>query len=324
MRRRDLILGLGGAAFARPLAACAQQKAIPVIGFLSSVSPYEPRAFLEGLGATGYVAGQNVAIEYRWAEGHLDRLPALAADLVTRKVDVIVAAGGASPALAAKEATATIPIVFTTAGFPIEFGLVANLARPGGNVTGFSTEAGGSLNQKRFELLSELVSPAKVFALLVNPDSQFAKRVVATIEAAARAKGVELHIIEAVNKSEIDAAFATAVSLGAGGLLVADNPFFTPQTALLVALAARYRVPVMYFQRGFVDAGGLISYSAKFADLYRGAGVYVGRILKGERPADLPVQQPTIFELVLNLKTAKALGLAVPQSILARADEVIE
>jgi putative ABC transport system substrate-binding protein len=324
MRRRELIFLLGGATTARPLAARAQRKAMPVIGFLSSVSPNEPRSFLEGLGATGYVTGQNVAIEYRWAEGHLDRLPALAADLVTRKVDVIVAAGGSSPALAAKQATATIPIVFTTVGTPVEIGLVASLARPGGNVTGFSADPENSLMQKRFELLTELVSQTKVFALLVNPDSRFATRVVASVEAAAHAKGMELRVVEARNKSEIDAAFATLVSLRAGALVVADDPFFSPQMAQLLALEARYAVPVMYFARGFVDAGGLISYSAKFVDLYRGAGVYVGRILKGEKPADLPVQQPTRFELVINLKTAQALGLTVPPALLARADEVIE
>jgi putative ABC transport system substrate-binding protein len=299
---------------------------MPVVGYLSSASPDEgePRAaaFRRGLAESGYVAGQNVAIEYRWAEGHNDRLPALAADLVTRKVDVIATAGGFRPARAAKEATTTIPIVFSC-GMPVELGLVASLARPGGNLTGISNFT-GELMPKRFELLSELVPQASVIALLVNPNSMATKDMVKELQDAARTKGVELSVLKASNESEIDAAFASLVQSPAGALLIAADPYLNNRREQLVALAARYAVPTMHEWRESVVAGGLISYGTSIPGVHRQVGVYVGRVLAGEKPADLPVQQPTRFELVVNLKTANALGLTIPQSILARADEVIE
>jgi putative ABC transport system substrate-binding protein len=317
---------LGGAAVAWPLAARAQQKPMPIIGYLSpgSPGPLAPSlaALRQGLSDTGYVEGQNVVIEYRWAEGSYDRLPALAADLVGRSVDVIVTSGGNAPALAAKNATSTIPIVFT-GGDPVAAGLVASLARPGGNLTGMKfmeTE----LMPKQFELLSDLVPQAHVMAMLVNPTSSNAALIIGDMEEAARAKGVQLHLLKAANESEIDAAFASLGQLHAGALLVAGNLVFFSQREQLVALAARRAVPAIYERREFVASGGLISYGTNFTAVGRQAGAYVGRILAGAKPADLPVQQPTRFELVINLKTAKALGLSVPQAILARADEVIE
>ena len=280
-------------------------------------------AFRQGLSETGYVEGQNVAIEYRWAEGRYDRLPALAADLVGRKVDVIVTSGGDPAALAAKNATSTIPIVFTVGGDPVAAGLVASLARPGGNLTGVSILA-VELMPKRLELLSELVPQARVIALLVNPNNPNAERIMRDVQEAARAKGVQLHILKAGTESEIDAAFASLVQLQAGALVVGADPFFNSRREQLVALAARHAVPAIYEWREFAAAGGLISYGASLTAAYRQVGIYAGKILKGAKPADLPVQQPTTFELVVNLKTAKALGLTVPPSILARADEVIE
>ena len=283
-------------------------------------------AFAKGLSETGYVEGQNVAIEYRWAEGHPDRLPALAADLVAQKLDVIVAVAGNAPARAAKRATSTIPIVFTSVQDPIESGLVASLARPGGNLTGFVFSP-ADLDPKRLELLSELVPQAEIIGLLVHPSEQNSppfERYTREMQDAARAKGVQLLVLEARSGNEIDAAFASLVRLHAGALVVASDPFFTQRNEQLVALAAHYAVPATYHGRWFVAAGGLISYGARVQDLYRGAGAYVGRILAGSKPTDLPVQQATTFELVVNLKTAEALGLAVPPSILARADEVIE
>jgi putative ABC transport system substrate-binding protein len=277
-------------------------------------------AFHEGLNETGYVEGQNVAIEYRWADGHFERLPALAADLVTRKVDVIVTVAGNTSALAAKTATSTIPIVFTSVINPVESGLVGSLARPGANLTGFTGDP-NPLEPKRLELLSELVPNAEVFGLLVRPVSE---RTIRNVEEAARAKGVKLQILRVSNESEIDGVFASLVELHVGALVVASDPFFTERRDQLVALAARFAVPAIYHLRGFVTAGGLISYGTPTLDWYRGSGTYVGRILAGANPADLPVQQPTRFELVINLKTAKALGLTVPLSILGRADEVIE
>ena len=326
MNRRELMLLLGGAA-AWPLAARAQQKAMPVIGWLSSASPgpFAPfvAAFRQGLSETGYVEGQNVAIEYRWAEGRYDRLPALAADLVGRKVDVIATSGGTSPALAAKGATSTIPIVFETGADPVEKGLVASFARPGGNLTGFSILT-AELMPKRFELISEMVPQAKMIALLANPNNLAAERMMRDVQEAARAKGVQLHILKTGAEDEFEAAFAALVQSHAGALLVGNDPFFFSRRKELVALAARHAVPAMYEWREFVEAGGLISYGTSFAAVNRQVGVYAGKILKGAKPADLPIQQPTRFELIINLSTAKALGLTVPHSILARADEVIE
>ncbi len=328
MNRRELILLLGGALTA-PRALRAQQKAMPVIGVLGSASPRggaasapSVTALRQGLSETGYVEGQNLAIEYRSAEGHYDRLPALAADLVGRKVDVIATSGGASSALAAKAATSTIPIVFVAAD-PVGVGLVASLARPGRNLTGFSILS-SELTPKRLELLSELVPQARVIALLVNQNSPSAERLIGDVQEAARAKGVQLPILRASTESEIDAAFASLIELHAGGLVVAADPFLSNRREQLVALAARHAVPAIYIERQGVEAGGLISYGMSFAAAFRQAGIYVGRILKGAKPADLPVQQPTTFELIVNLKTAAALGLTVPPSILARADEVIE
>jgi len=326
MRRRELMLLLGGAMMAAR-AVRAQQKAMPVIGWLSSASPgpFAPfvAAFRQGLSETGYVEGQNVAIEYRWAEGRYDRLPALAADLVGRKVDVIATSGGTSPALAAKGATSTIPIVFETGTDPVEKGLVASFARPGGNLTGFSILT-AELMPKRFELISEMVPQAKMIALLANPNNLAAERMMRDVQEAARAKGVQLHILKTGAEDEFEAAFAALVQSHAGALLVGNDPFFFSRRKELVALAARHAVPAMYEWREFVEAGGLISYGTSFAAVNRQVGVYAGKILKGAKPADLPIQQPTRFELIINLSTAKALGLTLPHSILARADEVIE
>ena len=326
MRRRDFIIVLAGAMTAAPVVR-AQQKAMPVIVFLGSTSPgpYAPfvAAFRQGLSETGYVEGQNVAIEYRWAEGRYDRLPALAADLVSRKVDVIAASGGEVSAFAAKNATSTIPILFI-AGDATAAGLVASLARPGGNLTGVSILA-DELMAKRLELLSELVPQARVIALLVNPnEGRIAERIIRGVQEAARTKGVLLHILKAGTENEIDAAFATLVQLHAGALLVGAGPFFASQRDRLVALASRHAIPAMYELREFAAASGLTSYGPSLTGIYRQVGIYVGKILNGTKPGDLPVQQPTKFELVVNLKAAKALGLTVPHSILARADEVIE
>jgi putative tryptophan/tyrosine transport system substrate-binding protein len=327
MRRRELMLMLGTAMTAAP-ALRAQQKAMPVIGFLSIASPgpsYEPlvAALRQGLSDAGYVEGQNVAIEYRWAEGRQDRLTALAADLVGRKVDVIATSGGESSALAAKNATSTIPIVFAVGTDPVEDGLVASLARPGGNLTGV-TFMMTELNPKRLELLSELVPQARVITLLVNPNNPSTERTMREVQQAARAKGVQLHILKAGTESEIDAAFVSFVQLHASALLVGQDSFFASRREQLVALASRNAVPAIYENREYVAAGGLISYGTSLAATSRQAGIYVGKILKGAKPADLPVQRPTRFELVVNLNTASALGLAVPPSILSRADEVIE
>jgi putative ABC transport system substrate-binding protein len=327
MRRRDLLLllvtGMMGARAAR-----AQQKAMPVIGFLSLASPgpFSPfvAAFRQGLSENGYTEGQNVAIEYRWAEGRHDRLPELAADLVARQVDVILTSGGPVPARAAKNATTTIPIVFI-AGDPIGEGLVASLARPSGNLTGVSIMT-TELMPKRIELLSELVPEAKVIALLVNPNTG-AERMQAMIQAvqeAVRVKGMQLQIIKAGSASEIETGFAILGQSQASALAVSNDPFFNNRRDQLVALAARYAVPAIYAGRDSVVAGGLVSYGSSTTGAYRRAGAYVSRILAGAKPADLPVEQPMTFELVVNLKTAKALALTVPPSILFRADEVIE
>jgi putative ABC transport system substrate-binding protein len=328
MRRRELVLLLGVATTA-PRALRAQQKLMPVIGYLSSLSPgpFAPRvaAFRQGLSETGYIEGQNVAIEYRWAEGHYDRLPALAADLVGRTVDVIVTNG--TPGIqAAKSATSTIPIVFTQVSDPVGMGLVASLARPGGNLTGFSNIT-TELTPKRLELLCELVPQARVIALLVNPNNAYTEPMVPVVQEAARVKGLQLDILKAGAESEIDAAFASLGQLHVGALVVGSDAFLFSRREQLVALAARYAVPAIYEAREFVATGGLISYGPSLAILTgmdRQAGIYAGRILKGEKPADLPVQPPARFELVINLKTAKALGLTVPPILLAQADEVFE
>jgi putative ABC transport system substrate-binding protein len=317
---------LAGAA-AYPLLAGAQQKAMPVIGYLSSSGSPDSTApslaaFREGLSATGNVEGQNVAIEYRWAEGHYDRLPALAADLVGRKVDVI-ATGGMPSALAAKSATSTIPIVFLIGTDPVELSLVKSLARPSGNLTGVTMIA-TELMPKRLELLSELVPRARMIALLVNPNNASAEPQSRDVQEAARAKGVQLPILKAGTESEIDAAFVSLVQLHAGALVVGTDSLFISRREQLVALAARHAVPAIYEFRDFAADGGLISYGPSLTAGFRQVGINTGRILAGAKPADLPVQQPTTFELVVNLKTAKALDLTVPPSILARADEVIE
>jgi putative tryptophan/tyrosine transport system substrate-binding protein len=323
MKRREIITLLCGAAM-WPLAARAQQKAMPVIGYLGAGSPGPSApfvaAFHKGLGESGYVEGKNVAIEYRFAEGRDDQLPVLAADLIGRKVDVIVTFGGGAPR-AAKAASQTIPIVFAIGGDPIAIGLVASLARPGGNVTGVSW-LGGELTSKRLELVSELVPHARAIALLVNPNNP--QRMVREMQEAARAKGVQLPILYAGSKSEIDAAFASLVQGTADALVVTAEPFINSRREQIVALAARHAVPAIYGIREYAAAGGLISYGASLSAAYRQVGIYAGTILKGAKPADLPVQQSAIFELVVNLNTAKALGLTVPPSILSRADEVIE
>jgi putative ABC transport system substrate-binding protein len=323
-RRALLVLVSGAIAVARPL--FSQQKATPVIGFLSSTSPGPfasyVAAFGQGLSQTGWVEGQNVAIEYRWAEGHYDRLPALAADLVDHKVAVIATSGGDFSALAAKNATSSIPIVFLGGGDPVEQGLVASLAAPGGNLTGV-TLITVELWGKRVELISELVPETSTLAQLVNPKWPNAERTTAAVHEAAHAKGLLHRILEASTESDIDTAFASLTERHPRALLVGD-PSFLSRREQIVALAARYAVPTIYDWREYVSAGGLISYGTNLTDTYRNVGTYVGKILKGAKPADLPVQQPTTFELVVNLKTAKALGLTVPPSILARADEVIE
>ena len=329
MRRREFSTLLGGAATAStvwPSPLGAQQKATPVIGYLGTTTPGQSApnvaAFRHGLSETGYAEGQNVAVEYRWVEGRLDRIPAFTADLVARKVDLIVA-GADLAAQAAKNATSTIPIVFIAGRDPVEQGLVASLARPGGNLTGVSFLT-RELNAKRFELLRELVPQARGIALLVNPNNPSFEFVVKAVEQAARAKGVQLHILKASIENEIDAAFTSLVRQQAGALVVSSDPFFNSRRELLVALAARHTVPTIYEWRAFVVEGGLISYGTSITAIFRQVGIYAGRILKGAKPADLPVVHPTTLELVVNLKTAKALDLTIPPSILSRADELIE
>jgi len=326
MRRREFITLLGGAA-AWPLTVHGQQPAMPVVGFLNGGSPDlfadRVRAFLQGLSETSYVEGRNVAIEYRWAEGQYDRLPALAADLVRRQVTVIAAADGTPSALAAKAATATIPIVFRTGADPVAVGLVAGLARPGGNLTGVTT-LNMEVGPKRLELLHELVPAATLVAFLVNPTNPTAQTVLKAHEAAARTLGLKLHVLHASADPDLDAVFGSLVQLRAGGLVIAPDIFFGSRSERLAALTLRHAVPTIYQFRQFVAAGGLMSYGGSAADSYRQAGVYTGRILKGEKPADLPVEQATKVELMINLKTARALGLDIPPMLLARADEVIE
>jgi putative ABC transport system substrate-binding protein len=325
MKRRQFILAFGGAAASVPFAACAQQKPMPVIGYFHFATPaYTPMAasFLGGLKEAGFVEGQNVTIEYRWAEGHYDRLPAMAADLVARKVDLI-AAFGPPVARAAKNATSTIPIVFEVGNDAVEAGLVASLARPGGNATGLSILF-TQLTSKRLDLLCELIPQAKGIALLVNPNSPTAAPSIQGAQEAASARGVRLSILNASTESEIDAAFANFASTQADGLIIAADPFFDTRREQLVTPAAHYKVPTIYFEREFSTVGGLISYGSSLPAAYRQMGIYAGRILKGEKPADLPVEQPTKFEMAINLKTANALGLTVPPRLISTADEVIE
>jgi putative ABC transport system substrate-binding protein len=324
MRRREFIALAGGAAVAWPLAARAQQKAMPVIGYLGSTSPGPYLAmYSQGLSEMGYIEGQNVAIEYRWAEGRVDRLPALAADLVDRKVDLIAAFGGLASARAAKNATSTTPIVFLIGTDPVADGLAVSFNRPGGNLTGVSLLI-LALYAKRLEMISELVPRARVIDLLVNPDGMNAEGVITEAQEAARTRGLQLRIWRADLETEIDAAFSALVQRRADALIVSANPSFDTRRDQLLSLAARHAIPAIYAWRDFAAAGGLISYGASLGDVNRQLGIYAGKILKGAKPADLPVQQPTRFELVINLKTANALGLTVPPSILARADEVIE
>ncbi len=321
MRRREFIAVLGGAIAAWPVTVRAQR---PIIGFLTSRTPrqaeYLVAAIREGLKEVGYIEGQNVAIEYRYAESQYDRLPALAADLVGRQVDVIVAGGTSGPAIAA---TKTIPIVFTTGFDPVSSGLVRSLNRPDRNVTG-ATFYSGALGAKQMELLNELAPKTATFGLLVNPNSSSAASQIRDTRSAARAIGRELHLLNAGTEQDIDAAFAALAKLANPALLVSVDPFFDSRPTQLVGQAARYGLPVAYYLREFVQAGGLMSYGASIIDTYRQAGIYAGRILKGEKPADLPVLLPTKFELTLNLKTARALGLTIPSKLLFTADEVIE
>jgi len=324
--RRELLAALGGAAAAWPLAARAQQPAMPVVGFVNPASPsgsYPPLpAFLKGLGETGFVEGRNVVIEYRWAEGHYERLPALIADLVQHKVSVI-AATGTNAAVAAKRATTTIPIVFEMGSDPVELGLVASLSQPGSNVTGV-TNFTVDLGSKQLGLLRELVPGTTAIAALMNPNFAGAEKELGDVEAAARILGLQLIVLRAGTEREIETAFATIAQQGVHALLVGIDPFLTAQCNQIVALAARHAIPAVYPLRDFAVAGGLMSYGTDFADAYRQGGIYTGRILRGEKPADLPVQRSTKFEFVINFKTAKALGLAVPNSMQLLADEVIE
>jgi putative ABC transport system substrate-binding protein len=326
VNRRKVITLLAGAAAAAPLAVRAQQPGMPVIGFLNSASVggYPPyvAAFRQGLKEVGFVEGENVTIEYRWAEGRYDRLAALAADLVRRQVAVI-AATSTPAAVAAKAATATVPIVFTTGGDPVKLGLVASLNRPGGNVTGVSNML-SEIASKRLGLLREFVPANTVIAGLVNPGFQDTELQLLDVEAAARKFGLQLIVLRASSEREIDAAFAAMAQRGAGAVLVATDPFLLSRRDQIVALAARGSIPVMYPIREYADAGGLMSYGTDFIDSYRQCGVYVGRILKGVKPADLPVQRSTKFEFIINLRTAKVLGLSVPTLMQLLADEAIE
>jgi putative tryptophan/tyrosine transport system substrate-binding protein len=328
MLRRNFIGLLGGATATWSLAALAQQSAMPVIGLLASASPSQwadrLRAFRQGLSETGYEEGKNVAIEYRWAEGHNDRLPAMAAELVRRRVTVIVVLGNTVSALAAKAATAIIPIIFRVAANPVELGLVASLSRPGGNLTGVTT-LGVEVGPKQLDLLHEMISPATVVALLVNPTNPILAEIQQReLQLAARTLGLQLHVLKASTDRDFDAVFASLASLRAGGLLIGVDAFFNSRNEILAALAVRHAVPTISTYREFAEAGGLISYGGSIPDASRQAGVYTGRILKGEKPADLPVQMVTKLELVINLKTARALGLTVSLALQTRADAVID
>jgi len=325
--RRKFLAALGGAAAAWPLAARAQQSVMPVIGFLSAnrsdAFPNYIAAFHEGLADGGFVEGKNVAIELRFAGQRLERVPALAMDLVRRKVAVILTTGGDVPAMVAKGVTSTIPIVFLTGFDPVKSGLVASLNRPGGNLTG-ATVIAGQLVAKRLELLRELVPAARIVGVLANPNNPNADGDTAEAQTAGRALGQEIHVLLAEREQEVDAAFTTLALLKADALVLDADPLFANLRGKIIALVERRALPTVYYSREYADAGGLISYGASFTGLYRQGGIYVGRILKGAKPAELPVVQPTKFDLIINRKTAKALGLDVPSTLLARADEVIE
>jgi putative ABC transport system substrate-binding protein len=327
MRRREFITLFSGAAAGALLAARAQRPVMPAMGFLGSLSPgpYAPfvTAFRQGLSEGGYIDGQNVAIEYRWAEGHYDQLPALASDLVRLRVAVILATGSAAPALAAKAVTAEIPIVFVSGGDPVTAGLVASLNRPGANVTGISVIF-SRLVPKRLDLLNQLVPKAVAFGALVNPNYPEADLQRRELQEAARALGRPIQVVDAGKPAEIDAAFATLVERSTDALVVANDPYFQSRRDQIATLAARHAIPAIYTGREFVEAGGLVSYGPSLAEALRQAGIYTSKILNGAKPADLPILQPTVFELIINLKTAKALGLAVPPLLLAQADGVIE
>jgi ABC-type uncharacterized transport system substrate-binding protein len=330
MRRRDFMALAGGAAALSsvgPLAARAQQPAMPVIGFLSSLSAgataHLVGAFLDGLKEAGYVDGQNVVIEYRWAENQYDRLPGLAAELVRRPVAVIVAAGGPVTPLVAKSATSTIPVVFTASSDPVRAGLVTSLSRPGGNFTGTAALT-IELDAKRLEVLRELVPNARIIGALINPNRPDAELQSRDMQEAARTLDQQIVVLQAGSEAEIDTVFGNVIQQRIGALLVGADPLFLSRREQIIALAARQALPAMYNTRDFAAIGGLASYGGRIAEGYRQAGIYTARILKGSKPADLPVVQPTTFEFVINLKTAKALGLTVPPMLLARADEVIE
>jgi putative ABC transport system substrate-binding protein len=327
MKRREFITLLGGAAAGWPLAVRAQQPPMPVIGFLHSgtAAPFEAQlvAFQQGLKDGGYVVGQNVAIEYRWAEGKVDRLPELAADLVRRRVSVIAAVGGPPSNLAAKNATTTIPVVFNTGADPVKMGLVTNVRQPGGNVTGISFFS-EELGTKALSLLRDLVPGAKTFGLMVNPNNPETLRRSADAMAAARSLGLTMEVVHAATPPDIDKAFDSLSERRVGALLLGADAFYGGRVQQFVSLAARHKLPAMYYRREFAEAGGLASYGASVTDAYRQAGVYVARVLKGEKPGELPVMQAAKFEFVLNLKTARALGIDVPMAFSAAADEIIE
>jgi putative ABC transport system substrate-binding protein len=330
MRRREVIALFGGAAASsllRPLDARAQQPALPVVGVFhpgsADASAYAVEGLRRGLAEAGYVEGRNVTIEYRWADGHYDRLPELVADLVRRHVDVIAACGSSAPGLAAKAATSTIPVVFQTGSDPVADGLVASMNRPGGNITGVSRMT-VLLDPKRLELLHDVVPKANVFAVLVNRDSARADFVIEQVQKAARSLGLNVVTVKVGAENELDGAFATMAQQHADALLVANDPAMERWRDKIVALTIQHTVPAMFNNRSYIAAGGLMSYDSSIVDSFRQVGGYIGRILKGEKPADLPIQQPTKFDLVINLKTAKALGLSIPQTLLVTADEVIE
>ena len=327
MRRREFLTFLGGVTAAWPVAARAQQTAMPVIGYLGAQSPAafasRLRAFRQGLGETGYAEGQNVAIEFRWAEGQHDRLPALAADLVARRVAVIVAPGGAPAGLAAKSATTTVPIVFEMGADPVAMGLVRSLSRPGGNLTGV-TSLSVEVTPKRLEFLHEMITGADAFAVLVNPTSPTVNSQLWNLQALARERGLRLEVLQARTEQDFDAVFAALPQMRAAELVIASDTLFGTHGEQLAALAVRHAVPAIHQSRDFTIAGGLMSYGGSFAESHRQAGVYTGLVLKGAKPADLPVQQVTKVELFINLKAAKTLGVTFPPSLLGRADDVIQ